>query len=472
MAVSADFIEKLKIAIKTRSDWLNAEMLPKMLDQYRLLHTCVHNIYDTLLKRSLIIPDPYKLETKITDIILPDDSHFSDNDRAMIMGSRFSIYESMLDYVCTYVKFSTDFITIPYIKKLLDLNNVFQWNAMSTNSSRTNTRGLALLIQEAKQSSQQITASLLNDSIQKSADAIKEINDILKELMVFQKEAYKIRIRLDVTEHPKFDKQKAYRSQSDEISEIKKNIPSIMGKFPYYTELIQEIVSEDLSQNANQIREQTLAKLAVKTKAEKTKKVSVDYKVYLLDCLHTIASLGELYTSIAEKLQFNVNVLENQKNSFFTRLRKAFRNAFKLKDPPLIYDFIIVDPKKDTKSHRNVDISIFISAIAKKASFYTPLANTKSPEFIKIKGYPEQNILDYLNKTIAENQEILTLLSAADEYFKKNVSTFERYKIKGLKMDLISVKNIIVKAVQKRSEYATCIEEQEQMKKLGIDNGF
>lgn len=75
-----------------------------------------------------------------------------------------------------------------------------------------------------------------------------------------------------------------------------------------------------------------------------------------------------------------------------------------------------------------------------------------------------------MNKSISENQEILTLLSAADEFFKQNAESHDRNKIKGLKIDLISIKNIIVKAVQKRSEYVGYIEEQEQMKKLGISN--
>ena len=37
-------------------------------------------------------------------------------------------------------------------------------------------------------------------------------------------------------------------------------------------------------------------------------------------------------------------------------------------------------------------------------------------------------------------------------------------------MDLITVKNIIIKAIGQRSEYVNYIEEQEQMKKLGITN--
>ena len=74
------------------------------------------------------------------------------------------------------------------------------------------------------------------------------------------------------------------------------------------------------------------------------------------------------------------------------------------------------------------------------------------------------------SRNIIENQEILTLLDAADEYFKQNVPINDRTKIKGLKMDLITIKNVIVKASQKRNDYCAHIEEQQQMRKLGITN--
>ncbi len=470
MAESLKFTEKLKDAVKAKSDWLNSESLPKMLEHYRLLHTCVRNIYETLVKRSLITPDPYKLEMKISEIASPDDSHFVESERSVVMGSRFSNYESMLDYVCTYVKFSTDYINIARIKKLLDLNNAFQWSNMTVNNSRTNSRVLATLFQEVRRSAPQLTISLINDSIAKSTKAVAEINAILKDLMSFQREAYKIRIRHDVIEHPKFNKEKAGKSQADEIAEIKKNLSSIPGKIPYYTELVQEIAAEDLAPDRLQLQEQTIARLAITVKTEKSKKVSVDYKQYLLECLHILSSLGELYSTIAEKIQSNVNILENQKNTLFRKIVRAVRKMFNLSEPPLVYDFIIIDQKKDTKSHRNVDIGVFIATLTRKAAFFTPLSNAYGTEFSKIKNYPEQNILDYLNKSITENQEILTILTAADEFFKQNVDSHDRSKIKGLKIDLISIKNIIVKAIQKRSEYVGYIEEQEQMKKLGIKN--
>lgn len=468
MEESVDFINQLKEQLRNKAEWFNSQQLPAMLNHYRLLHTCVKNLYEVLVKKSLITPDPYKLESKISDIVCPEDSPYIESERSLVIGARFSNYESMLDFVCTYLKFSTDSINIPRIKKLTDLNNAFQWSNMTLNNSKTNTRGLATLIQEARRNAPQMTLSLINDSISKSCQAIQEITEILKELMSFQREAYKLQIRMDVIGHPKFDKSAIGNTPAEELAEIKKNFAAVMGKTPFYSELINEIANEDLAPNRKTLQEQVLRTLEIKEKV-KTKKVEkVDYSALLYDSLSSLSGLSDIYETIAKKLEENVGILEGAKNSLWQKIKKAFRIAFNIPEPPVIYNFILMDPKKNTKTSRSVDMNVFIVNILRKSSFYGPLANKNGPEFNKIKSNPEEKVLEFLNKNLSENQEILTLLDAADEYFKNNTSSQDRSKIKGLKMDLITVKNVIVKSIQKRSDYCNYIEEKEQMKKLGI----
>ena len=98
------------------------------------------------------------------------------------------------------------------------------------------------------------------------------------------------------------------------------------------------------------------------------------------------------------------------------------------------------------------------------------MLNKNSQEVARLQRTDETAILEFVNKQISENQEILTLLESADEYFKNNVSIANRTKIRGLKMDLIAIKNNLIKATQKRSEYISYVEERNQMKKLGISD--
>lgn len=468
MGENIDFTEQLKSAIKEKADWFNQEQLGKLSENYHLLHTCVRNLYDVLVKRALISPDPYKSERKISEITSPDESPFSENERSMAIGSRFSEYESMLDFICTYVKFSTEYLDIPKIKRLNDLNNSFQWGSLTLNNSKTNTRGLASLIQEARTNTSQMQLSMLTDAITKSAQAVTEITAILKDLTDFQRESYKLQIRLNFYNHPNFDKEKAFSSPSNQISEIKRLFPQVMGKMPFYSELVNEIIEEDQGNNKEAKQQFVLSKLQVSRKIVKEKVSSVNTKEMILEALHTLTNLSDVYGLVAEKLSNNVNVLEGSKNSLGTRFKRFIRKIFNLKEPELIYTFIIVDQKKGTKSSRSIDIRIFIGNIIRKSKFYAALANKAGPEFHKVKTFEENAILEFTNKNIMENQEILSLLDAGDEYFKQNVPANERAKIKGLKMDLITIKNIVVKSIQKRTEYCSYIEEQDQMRKLGI----
>ena len=463
-----NYLEALKTAIKEKTEWFNFSELPKLLDTYRLLHTCVKNIYNILIQRSLLTPDPYKLEKKISDIVAPEDTPYSDADRSVIIGARFSEYESMLDYVCTYVKFSVENMNIQKIKKLHDLNMSFLWGNMNSNNTKSNTRGLASLLLDARKNVPQITLSMINDSIAKSAQSVSEIEAMLKSLSDFYRETYKLRIRMDIQQHPSYNKM--VDTPAEETAEIKKLFPSIMGKEPYYGDLISEIIDEDLASNKAQLQAAVLKRLEIPAKAEEPKQTEVNTRFLLLDSVHSLVTLGAVYNEIVQKLTANVKILEEGHNSIFDKLKRAFRKAFNLKEPALIYNFVIVDLKKETKTQRPIDINVFISNLARKSGFYSVLENRSSGEFRKISEAAEANIFAFVNKQISENNETLILLNAADDYFKAHAPAKTRNSIKGLKIDLIAVKNALVKANSRRAEYTSYIEETEQLRKIGITN--
>jgi hypothetical protein len=76
--------------------------------------------------------------------------------------------------------------------------------------------------------------------------------------------------------------------------------------------------------------------------------------------------------------------------------------------------------------------------------------------------------VEYLTKQISECNHLMQLLTALDDYFKSAPMVENRSRIKGLKMELTSLKNCIVKTNQRKAEYTALIEEEEQLKKLGI----
>ena len=220
----SEFSQQLQTGISQKSEWFNTEALEKLLLQYRLIHSCVRNLYDMLIKRSLIESDPYRLDKHISDITLPDTSPFNDSEIFSAIGNRFSEYETMLDYICTYVRFAVDSLPIPKVRKLLDFNKVFDWEDVVISSANPNNHGLAVTLNNARNGAPAVVQSMVNDCVNKCAQASVEIKKILNELGTFQREVYKFEIRRDIIESPRFDKS-AFSTADDEFNEIKKHFP-------------------------------------------------------------------------------------------------------------------------------------------------------------------------------------------------------------------------------------------------------
>ena len=119
-----NFSEELQKALSKKQEWYNSECLQELLSQYRLMHSCVRNLYECFVKKSLIVPDPYRLDKKISSIVVPESSPFAESDIPNIFGERFSNYETMLDYICTYFRFSVENFNLQNVKKLIDFNKI------------------------------------------------------------------------------------------------------------------------------------------------------------------------------------------------------------------------------------------------------------------------------------------------------------------------------------------------------------
>ena len=189
-----------------------------------------------------------------------------------------------------------------------------------------------------------------------------------------------------------------------------------------------------------------------------------------MDAVHTLCSqitpFGEVYAKLGE----NNELLQSASNSFWAQFIAALKKAFGIPDKPIEYELVIVDQTANTKRKQKVDFNTFRTEIQKKINFYNSFALKNSSGFRKFQEADEAKVLDFLNRQITDIQKTSVLLKAFDDYFKNNAPADKRSKIKGLSMELMAIKNNSVNTNQRRAEYISYIEEQEQMKKLGIQN--
>ena len=273
-------------------------------------------------------------------------------------------------------------------------------------------------------------------------------------------------------ENPSFDKT-TLSSFSAEIAEIKRLFPKVLGKKQYYSELIQEIVKEDCAPEKEQFRQQALARLRIAEKKVREVKRKVDTRAMLLDTVLSLSALAPQYEQVIAKVESNHAVLSSEHNGFFDKLKRALRQAFNLKAAPEEYELVIVNQKNEARTTKKIEYNTFFALLVRKQQFLQSFADTQSEEFRKITAAAEETVLGFINRQLTDNREILLQLNALDEYFKSQASAANKDKIKGMKMELVTMKNTLVKANQKRAEYVSVAEEKMQLEKLGInEDGF
>ncbi len=450
-----------------KQTWFNAERLQSMLEQFRLLHTCVRNLNEVFVKRSLIQPDPYKLETRISDIAAIETSAFTENEDPIILGKRFSDYEMMLDFISTYFRFSVENMGVNRIKTIMELLGAFEWDNLSSNSSKSNTRALASTIQKARVNAPSVTISLINDSVEKCSKCCKVISSYLSELADFQKELYKGNLRKDLFEHPDFDRQKAFSSPDAEMAEIRRLYVKTTGKKAFYTDLVQEIIAEDQGADRAQLRQKLIEKLEIKITETKKESRTVNPHDLLMSAVFSLGVMGSILGGLYAKLSDNFDLLFLTKKSLFAKFMEALKKALGIKEKPRECTIVVVDQQSGSKSNQHIEVNTLLAQISKLAHIYSGIA-AKGNEYNKVNAAKEEDALIFLNRQIQENQKLFTTINALDEHFKSHVEVLQRPKVKGLKIDLSSYRNAIIAANKKRGEYVSAKEEIEQMQKLGI----
>jgi hypothetical protein len=106
----------------------------------------------------------------------------------------------------------------------------------------------------------------------------------------------------------------------------------------------------------------------------------------------------------------------------------------------------------------------------RKCRIFTTLG-AKASAAARTDSLNETQLLGYLEKNIRELQSLHKTLGALDDFFKTAVDQEDRDKVRGIKPELATIKNAVIKANQKRHEYSAQKEEEEQLKRLGIGPG-
>ncbi|MDR2739698.1 MAG: hypothetical protein LBB68_07695 [Treponema sp.] len=460
MADSSDYLQTLTEVLNARTEWLEKSELPKLKEAFRTFHTAFVALNKLFLKKGLINEDPYKNEVKIGELEVPKAGPFADTDYKDEYSLRLSSYDNQLDFLVNFYQFSVEFLTMEKIKRILGLVRFIDWTRLSNNSDVPNNKAMMEILNSAKAGADPLSASVINESLSNLNKTTGSILSYLKLVSDYNRESYKLDLRTNVlsTLTP---------SEVSVIPTIRKKFAVAMPGRPFYTDLVEEVIKED-SNTGKPLRENVLKQMAVPDNKPKTVAPQIIFKNILIEGLNAIGSAGPIMTEVGVKLGENAALMENRKNSFWDKLKRVIQQMLNKDPEPTIFNVEYMDPIKGVIVRERVDFAQFRSEMDRKNRTLTALASRSGGAFAKMQTMNEGQLMVLLEKNIREVQTIHKILGALDDFFKIEADQNDRDKIKGIKPELATMKNAIVKANQRRHEYSAQKEEEEQMKKLGI----
>ncbi len=459
--------EQLVKGLETRSLWLEKTQLTKLKEEFRSYHSAFATIYDILLKKGMIQADPYKQEAKMGEIeILPADD-IPEPDRINEISIRLSNYDNQLDFLVNFYSFNTDFLTLERIKRISGLIKYINWSGQNNSSANPNTRIVIGLVNEIKANSDPMSGSLVNESQVTLIKSANNIMQILKIISDYQKELYKKELLLKIVNNLTIDFDNAYSRRAEITAQIKKNFSSAMPGTPFYPDLAEELIKELDTKDGTPLRAAKLKALEVPEDKIVKKKEPVSYKIFLVDGLRALGGSSMSLAEVLKKFNENNDMFSNVKKTLGQRIREIIREMLNRDPEPVLYDIQYVDAVRGTTVKDKIDYNHLHQELERRIRVLGSFS-MRSSTGSRLDSMEEDQLLSLLSKNLKDLQSIHKTLAAMDDCFKLTAPPEIKDKIKGVKPELSAIKNVIISANQKRFEYSSLKEEEEQLKKIGI----
>ncbi|MCL2191962.1 MAG: hypothetical protein FWB78_01025 [Treponema sp.] len=449
------YVEVLSKALVERKDWLEKTEIPRLKDELRLFQISFSVLYGIYIKKKLINEDPYKQESKITELEVPESGPLNEARRRDQISIRLASFDSQLDFLVNFYQFSVDYLNLGRIRKIAGLIRYIDWVSLTPDSKSPNTKAVAEITLNSK-AGDQLTLSVIGEGLTRLSKCTVSVMGILRELTIYHKENYKLAVRGAI---------RGTTAADATVPNIKKKISASAPGAPLYQEFIEEVIHEDYSAEGRPLKEAVLKSLRVTAASAKSAKPKVDYKGILLDGIRALGLSTSVLSEVAQKIDENEMTLTNEKKSIWTKIKQLIRSMMNSEPEAVIYELVFVDPVKATQTKEYLNLGQFRAELDRKIKIFSGIGG-QGPLITKLRAMPEDQILGYLERAIRDIQNFYRILTALDDYFKATAKE-SRDRIKGIKPELSSIKNCIVKANQIQHEYNAAKEEAEQMKRLG-----
>jgi hypothetical protein len=448
----ASYQRQLDAALETRRQWLEAEQVPRLREALASFEALFEGAIMMLIRKGLLREDPYNYEQAFSDITIPKDDALPEFENSDELSYRLAAYRRQLKYVSTEYPLDLPTLNLARLKKLSSLITYVNWLEMGESSKSPTTKAFARVFMKVRMSTDTMASQILKDSELQIVKTTHQVRSFLADLIAFCRESWKADIRRLVLPSLAAGGGDGHTRREEMLKGIRRGFANRMEGRPWYPSLAEEIADEELAENSEERKSKVLASLAVAAPVKPKVTEALDGRAILLDSVKLFSRPNEEFSTAIAVLEENERLLAEVKSSGGGWLKRLLGSGPAVKADDHVYKVQYAEPGNPTPKTETIDFPAFSAEVQKKASLLAALASGTGPAFRRLAGTSEEQLAGFVDKQLNELLLIHRRLGCLNTMFQARVVQ-EKKTARGIKVELLSIKNAIVKANQRRREY-------------------
>jgi len=467
MEGSAEFLKRLEAALEVRRSRLS-ERAPLLKEAVRIYQQRFQTLFELFLRRSLIREDPYNYSQQPGELGAPSDQPFLDSDRLDEVSLRLDTLRKHLETIATTWKLDSSGLDLGRLKRLSAIVRYLPWAGLSEQSQSPTAKVVAQFVNGIRMGTDRVHAVVAKDAVNQLAETQRGLAVLLAEFATFQRERWKADLRARVLPRVPLDRARPEAKREETLRALRHAVGEAMPGSPFYPELAGEVLDEELSPRAEELRGALLEALTrveerASAPAPKREPPRPDRNA-LLDAVRLIArSEAEMQSALAT-LTVNVERLVGTPRGFSGFLHRLLTALAGRREKDRTVDVEYLDP--DGTRRETVALAPFLESVKRKVELMASLGEESGQAFARLAAAADDQLLEFVERQLSDLMVLHRRMGGVNAQLQAapaaGRSTGRRGEAKGIRIELSAIKNFLVKANQRMHDYTARLEELQQ----------
>jgi hypothetical protein len=305
---------------------------------------------------------------------------------------------------------------------------------------------------KVRMSSDTMASQILKDCEVQIVKMMHQIRSMVADLIAWHRESWKADLRHKVLSQVTLATGDGKVRKEDALRSIRKGFSQWMSGKPWYPALAEEILEEELSDDGPTRREKVLASLAVAEEHVQETRALPQGRTILMEATRILARPHEELATAVAVLEENERLLLDSRGTGGGWLKRFLGVGAAPQVNTRTYKVQYSDPADPVTKTETIDFPAFLPEVQKKSSLLAAISSGTGPAFRRLAGTNETQLAGFLDKQLNELLLIHRRLGSLNTLFQAR-AVQEKKTARGIKIELLTIRNCIVKANHKRHEY-------------------